>query len=134
MTYAISDQCIACEKCLPHLPTGVIKKNNNDKFSIDSPLYNNCIDYRLAEWDAPCLVFNGCLPTVSSLIKLSQTTTNNYWDNWFVTYDRLISGLKAKKETRYWQRWFNTYSRKLELLLDTLAQNKLGRTFSNGES
>jgi Fe-S-cluster-containing hydrogenase component 2 len=119
MTYAISDQCIACEKCLPHLPIGAIKKNNNGKFSIDPPLYNNCIDsYRLAESNAPCSVFNGCFPTISSLIKSSQKTTNNYWDNWFVTYDRLISGLKAKKETRYWQRWFETYSRKLELLFD----------------
>ncbi|MGK7915648.1 MAG: 4Fe-4S binding protein [Prochloraceae cyanobacterium] len=29
MTYTITDQCIACEKCLPHCSTGAIKKNNH---------------------------------------------------------------------------------------------------------
>ncbi len=53
------------------------------------------------------------------LIQSAQKTTNNYWDNWFATYDRLISELRAKQETLYWQHWFNLYSQKLDLLLHT---------------
>ena len=134
MTYNISNQCIACENCLPHCPTGAINKNSDGKFFIDSHLCNDCVGfYGFAQCTAACPTFNGCVPTISSLIKSCQTSTN-YWDNWFTTYERLTFRLKAKKETRYWQNWFNTYSRKLELLLHTLAQNELVSTISNGES
>ncbi len=120
MTYTISNQCIACEKCLPHCPTGAIKKNDNGEFSIDSNRCNDCAgSYGVAQCMAGCPTLNGCTPTISSLIKSAQTTTNNYWDNWFVTYNRLTSRLRAKKETLYWQHWFDTYSQKLNLLPHT---------------
>ncbi|WP_036489255.1 4Fe-4S binding protein [Myxosarcina sp. GI1] len=120
MTYAISDQCIACEKCLPHCPTEAISKNSSGKFSIDPNLCNDCVGYYgVAQCMAGCPTSNGCTPTISSLIKSFQTdrTTTNYWDNWFATYDRAIARLKAKQETKYWQQWFDTYSQKLDLLL-----------------
>jgi ferredoxin len=103
MTYTISNQCIACENCLPYCPTGAIKQKENGKYAIDSNLCNDCADfYGVAQCMAGCPTFNGCTPT-----------------NWFATYDRLTSRLKAKKETKYWQHWFNTYSQKLDLLLHT---------------
>ncbi len=120
MTYTITDQCIACEKCLSNCPTSAITKNNNGKFSINPNLCNDCSgSYGVAQCLAGCPTFNGCTPSISSLIKSAQTTTSNYWDNWFATYERLTSRLKAKKETKYWQDWFNTYSQKLDLLLHT---------------
>ena len=118
MTYTITDQCIACENCLPHCPTGAIKQKENGKFAIDSNLCNDCVGYYgVAQCMAGCPTVNGCTPTISSLIKSTQTNSNNYWDNWFAIYDRLISRLKAKQETQYWQHWFNTYSQKLEQLV-----------------
>ena len=120
MTYTITDQCIACERCLPYCPTGAINKKENGKFSIDPNLCNDCVgSYGVAQCMAGCPTFNGCTPTISSQIKSAQTTKDNYWDNWFATYARLISRLKAKKENRHWQNWFNIYSQKLDLLLNT---------------
>ncbi|VEP17347.1 Ferredoxin-like protein in nif region [Hyella patelloides LEGE 07179] len=118
MTYIISNQCIACENCLPHCPTNAIQKNHKDKFSIDPNLCNDCVgSYGVPQCMAGCPTFNGCTPTVSSLIKSTQTTTSNYWDDWFSAYNRLTSRLKAKQETQYWQRWFDLYSQKLEHLV-----------------
>ncbi|MGV2830932.1 4Fe-4S binding protein [Myxosarcina sp. GI1(2024)] len=120
MTYTISDQCIACENCLPHCPTEAIYQNDSGKFSIDPNLCNDCVgSYGVPQCMAGCPTSNGCTPTISSLIKSSRATTNNYWDNWFATYDRLISRLKAKRETKHWQHWFDTYSQKLDILLHT---------------
>ena len=118
MTYTISDQCIGCENCLPYCPTGAIKQKENGKFAIDANLCNDCVDYYgVAQCMAGCPTSNGCTPTISTLIKSAQLTTNNYWDNWFATYARLTSRLQAKHETKYWQHWFNSYSEKLEHLL-----------------
>ncbi|MGF1480528.1 MAG: 4Fe-4S binding protein [Cyanophyceae cyanobacterium] len=119
MTYTISDQCIACENCLPHCPTGAISENNQGTFSIDPTLCDNCVgSYGVPQCMAGCPTANGCTPTLSSLIQSAKTTTANYWENWFATYDRLTSRMKAKQETQYWQRWFKTYSQKLDLLLN----------------
>ncbi|MFW6357617.1 MAG: DUF362 domain-containing protein [Chroococcales cyanobacterium] len=118
MTYVITDQCIACENCSPHCPTGAITKNNNGKFSINSNLCNDCVGfYGVAQCMAACPTANGCIPTLSSLIASVKTTSDNYWDNWFATYSRLTSRLKAKQETNHWQSWFDTYSHKLESLV-----------------
>jgi ferredoxin len=120
MTYAITDQCIACENCLSSCPTGAITKNNNGKFSINSNLCNDCAgSYGVPQCMAGCPTANGCAPTLSSLIKSVKTTSDNYWDNWFATYARLTSRLKTKQETQGWQRWFDTYSQKVNLLLHT---------------
>ena len=118
MTYTISNQCIACENCLPHCPTEAITKNDKGKFSINPNLCNDCVgSYGVAQCMAGCPTFNGCTPTISSLIKSAKVTTNHYWDKWFATYDCLTSRLKARKETSYWQHWFDSYSQKLERLV-----------------
>lgn len=120
MTYAITDQCIACENCLPSCPTGAIFKNDLGKFSIDPNLCNDCVgSYGVAQCMAGCPTANGCAPTLSSLIQSTRNPANNYWENWFSIYDRLTSRLNAKKETKYWHHWFDNYSQKLELLLHT---------------
>ena len=118
MTYSISNQCIACENCLPHCPTNAIEKKDNGKFAIDPTICNDCVDtYGVPQCMAGCPTYDGCTPTFSSLIKSAKVATANYWDNWFATYDLLVSRLKNKQEDRYWQRWFNTYSQKLEKLV-----------------
>lgn len=118
MTYTISDQCIACQNCLPQCPTNAIQKNEQGKFSINSNLCNDCLGfYGVAQCMAGCPTSNGCTPTISTLIKVAQVNSNNYWHNWFVTYNRLTSRLKAKQESKYWQHWFDTYSQKLANLV-----------------
>lgn len=115
MSYRISNQCIACENCLPHCPTNAISKKDNGKFAIDPDLCNDCSgSYGVAQCMAGCPTFNGCTPTFSSLIKSAKVATANYWDNWFATYDRLISRLQGDQENQYWQHWFDIYSQKLE--------------------
>lgn len=118
MTYAISDRCISCEKCLPNCPTDAITQNDLGKFSIDANLCNDCVGfYGVPQCMAGCPTFDGCTPTLSSLIKSAQVTTANYWDNWFATYNRLTSRLKAQQENQYWQDWFDAYSQKLDTLI-----------------
>ena len=118
MTYTITDQCIACENCLPHCPTDAIQKKDNGKFTINNNLCNDCVGYYgVAQCMAGCPTSNGCTPTFASLISSAKVVTGNYWDNWFATYNSLTTRLKAKKETKYWQHWFNTYSQKLERLV-----------------
>ncbi len=120
MTYNISDQCIACENCNPYCPTEAISKNNNGKFSINPNLCNDCVgSYGVAQCMAGCPTYDGCTPSIASLIQSTQKTTRNYWDNWFATYERLTSKFRNKEETQYWQNWFNSYSQKLDLLLHT---------------
>ena len=111
---------VDCEKCLPYCPTDAIKKNDQGKFSIDANLCNDCVGhYAVPQCMAGCPTFDGCTPTLSSLIRSAQTTTSNYWDNWFATYDRLTSRLKTKQENQYWQHWFDAYSQKLDTLIHT---------------
>lgn len=120
MTYAISNQCIACEKCLPYCPTDAIEKQESGKFAINPNLCNDCVGaYGVPQCMAGCPTYDGCSPTLSSLIQSAKVATTNYWDNWFATYDRLTSRLKTKQETKYWQHWFDTYSQKLDTLLHT---------------
>jgi hypothetical protein len=66
---------------------------------------------------AGCPTYNGCIPTFSSLIESAKVATANYWDNWFATYDLLVSRLQDRQKDQYWQRWFDTYSQKLEKLV-----------------
>ena len=41
---------------------------------------------------------------------------NDYWESWFVTYDKFLKRLKSKKQSEYWDRWFEVYSAKMSLL------------------
>lgn len=117
MTCTITNKCISCEGCLPQCPTGAIQKIN-DKLAIDPNLCNDCVGfYGVPQCMAGCPTFNGCISTVSSLIKSAATNTSNYWDNWFATYNSLLSRVRNKQETQYWQHWFNTYSQKLSSLV-----------------
>ena len=49
---------------------------------------------------------------------MSYTTVkdNDYWDSWFVTYNKFLGRLKKQKKSDYWERWFEVYSTKLNLL------------------
>ena len=118
MTYKISNQCIACENCLSHCPTEAIQHKENGKFKINPNLCNDCVgSYGVAQCMAGCPTFNGCTPTIASLIQATKENNASYWDNWFSTYNRLTTRLKAQQETQYWQNWFDIYSQKLEKLV-----------------
>lgn len=118
MTYTIFNQCIACQKCLSYCPTEVIKQKENTQNAIASNLNNDSIEfYEMAQYMTEPSTVYGCSPTISSLIQATTSATNNYWDNWFATYNRLTSKLKSKQETQYWQHWFDIYSQKLERLV-----------------
>lgn len=41
---------------------------------------------------------------------------NDYWESWFVTYNKFLDRLKSKKQSEYWDRWFEVYSAKMSLL------------------
>ncbi|WP_168186307.1 hypothetical protein [Hydrocoleum sp. CS-953] len=37
----------------------------------------------------------------------------NYWDAWFVTYNKLVSQINEAKQGNYWLKWFELYSQRL---------------------
>lgn len=120
MTYQISENCIACGKCLPSCPTGAITKTENGQFAINPDLCNDCVGaYGVAQCMSVCPTNSACTPLLSSVIQSAQAATANYWEQWFTTYQRLTSRLQAKRETQYWHSWFDTYSQKLQRLITT---------------
>lgn len=118
MTYQISENCIACAKCLPNCPTGAITQKENGQCAIAPELCNDCTgSHGVAQCMAVCPTNNACTPLLSSVLQSAQLATTNYWDHWFSLYQHLTSRLEAKKETRYWKHWFDTYSQKLQHLM-----------------
>jgi hypothetical protein len=45
------------------------------------------------------------------------TENSDYWENWFVRYERLLKKLHAGQQNQYWETWFDTYSQKLSTLI-----------------
>lgn len=104
MTYTITSECIACDRCRPQCPTGAIGSTNGQLF-INSSLCNGCVGYySVPQCAAVCPTNNGC-------VESSPSTT--YWQSWFDTYDTLVSKLKGTPSARlaYWESWFETHSR-----------------------
>lgn len=111
MTYATTDRCIGCAKCLPLCPTGAISKINAQAY-IDPNLCDNCQDYGIAQCFAGCPTSESCLPQIAPL-----NATSNYWDTWFSAYERARKQLQTQNDP-YWTRWFDRYSQRLEALLN----------------
>ena len=130
MTYAITQTCIRCERCLSTCPTGAIVTDGS-AFWIDSDRCNQCEGtYGVPQCWAVCPTNTGCISLELSPIKLSslkQTLTacsegsRDYWEAWFARYARLVGHLPAFKEPQYWQHWFDRYA---EILLRLQAQER----------
>lgn len=87
MAYTITDQCITCNRCQPQSPTTAIA-NLNRTFSISPELLNpGSSDDNLPQ----CPLIQGSIPHSA-----------NYWDSWFVTYNRIITRLNGERPNRYW--------------------------------
>jgi Fe-S-cluster-containing dehydrogenase component len=120
MTYIITDQCIQCRHCESICPTGAIIRNEQ-QYQINSERCNDCVGhYTVPQCWAGCPTSGGCIPNLAVLpCVLASKPSSDYWENWFNTYNRLVSRLKANQSSDYWQRWFDTYSQSLAKHLQT---------------
>lgn len=120
MTYIITSQCIECHRCELLCPTGAITRNEH-QYQINSERCNDCMGhYAVPQCWAVCPTNGGCVPDLAVLpASLSEKPSSDYWDNWFYTYNRLVSRLNVNQPSAYWQRWFDTYSQALAKQLQT---------------
>ncbi|UIE38040.1 4Fe-4S binding protein [Leptodesmis sichuanensis] len=120
MTYAITEQCIGCSRCKSVCPTGAITRTG-DQYQINSELCNNCVGYySVPQCWSICPTNAGCIDTSELKFQsplLTATSSSEYWESWFDTYNHLVSKLKAKKQETYWQQWFDNYSQHLSKVL-----------------
>ncbi|EDX85202.1 4Fe-4S binding domain protein [Synechococcus sp. PCC 7335] len=127
MTYAITDKCISCQRCIPTCPTNAIERNGAT-FKINADLCNNCKGfYSVPQCWAVCPTEGGCvsLSGRSSAFTLGSAieTTADYWKAWQAAYKQRVSRLKQSPQSEYWNDWFDSYSQSLEKLQ---AQAKTG--------
>ncbi|NJR62492.1 MAG: 4Fe-4S binding protein [Cyanobacteria bacterium CRU_2_1] len=120
MTCIITSQCIECRRCESICPTGAITQNGQ-QYQINSERCNDCVGhYAVPQCWAACPTNGGCVPNLAILPRsLSAKPSGDYWDDWFNTYNRLVSRLKTNQPSDYWQRWFDTYSQALSKQLQT---------------
>ncbi|NJO72593.1 MAG: 4Fe-4S binding protein [Leptolyngbyaceae cyanobacterium RM1_406_9] len=120
MTYMITSQCIECHRCESLCPTGAITRNEH-QYQINSERCNDCVGhYAVPQCWAACPTNGGCVPNLATLPhSLAEKPSSDYWDNWFYTYEHLVSRLNANQPSAYWQRWFDTYSQALTKQLQT---------------
>jgi len=112
MTYTITNNCIGCDRCLPQCPTKAISVKGQT-YSIDQNLCNGCEGlYSVPQCLAVCPTNNGCVRTLSAI-----TSSNDYWDSWFNTYNQLIDRINKPKKNPYWQQWFNIYSQEVKRII-----------------
>ncbi|MFB2834140.1 4Fe-4S dicluster domain-containing protein [Floridanema evergladense] len=112
MTYTITNNCIACDRCLPQCPTNAISVKGQT-YQIDSKLCNGCVGfYSVPQCQAVCPTNNGCVRSLSAI-----ASSEDYWESWFNTYNHLINRINKTKQNPYWQKWFNTYSQELKRVI-----------------
>lgn len=114
MTYIITSQCIECYRCESICPTGAITRDEHQT-QISSECCNDCVGhYSVPQCWAACPTQGGCVPDLAILPRsITSQRADDYWDNWFITYNALISRLQANSQSEYWQRWFDRYSQAL---------------------
>ncbi|MGP1371803.1 MAG: 4Fe-4S binding protein [Almyronema sp.] len=120
MAYAITHNCIGCQRCLAACPTGAIQTNGST-FWIDVNRCNQCQGtYSVPQCWAACPTNEGCIPLTAGAPSVALTsgseTSTDYWESWFATYTRLVARLQASKQSSYWRQWFDTYAQALRHL------------------
>lgn len=123
MSYTITNQCIACDRCLSSCPTSAITREGTH-YSIASDLCNNCTGYySVAQCAAVCPTNQGCIPGATIVFNQPVLiSSGDYWERWFDTYNRMVERLRKAKQTAYWEQWFDVYSQRVS----TLIQARVG--------
>ena len=126
MTYAITEKCISCQRCVPNCPTNAIERDG-DTFRINADLCNNCKGFHAVPqcW-AMCPTDDGC---VSLATRISSFTLGNalentadYWKAWQAAYNQRLALLKDSPQADYWHDWFDSYSQTLQKLQATAEE------------
>lgn len=120
MTYAITNACIGCQRCLSACPSGAIATDGLAVW-IDITRCNQCHGaYGVPQCWAACPTNGGCVSLVPEMGAVSLTScsenSSDYWESWFAKYTRLVGRLRASKQPSYWQQWFETYAQALKKL------------------
>ncbi len=118
MTYAITNSCISCQRCLSSCPTNAIQSDGS-RFWIDVNLCNHCQgSHGVAQCWAVCPTNEGCVPLSAgaAAVSLTAQTSTDYWNNWFVSYSSMVARLKTTKQSPYWRQWFEAYYQTLKKL------------------
>lgn len=118
MTYAITESCISCQRCIPNCPTNAIERDGAT-FRINADLCNNCKGFHsVPQCWAVCPTDKGCisLSAGSSAFTLGNALekTTDYWKAWAAAYSQRVSRLKHAPEADYWHDWFDAYSQSLQ--------------------
>ncbi|HIK44610.1 MAG TPA: 4Fe-4S binding protein [Leptolyngbyaceae cyanobacterium M65_K2018_010] len=117
MSYTITHNCIGCQRCLSACPTGAIQ-TNGVAFWIEIDRCNQCQgSHGVPQCWATCPTNEGCVPlaTRAAAVKLTSQSevSEDYWESWFATYNRLVARLQSVQDSGYWQHWFDAYSQAL---------------------
>lgn len=120
MTYAITSDCISCDRCLSACPTGAIETNGTNVW-IEVDRCNQCEGaYGVPQCWAVCPTNSGCVPLTTGVASValaaSGAPTNDYWTAWFAKYTQMVERLKGTQQSGYWRQWFDDYAQRLQQL------------------
>ncbi|MEM6255469.1 MAG: 4Fe-4S ferredoxin [Cyanobacteria bacterium P01_D01_bin.156] len=118
MSYTITNDCIACQRCLTSCPTTAIETDGAN-FWINVNRCNQCQDsHGVAQCWAVCPTNEGCVPlaTGTTAVNAVSELPTDYWNVWFASYSQMVARLKSSQQPLYWQQWFDIYSQALKRL------------------
>ena len=130
MTYTITSQCISCDRCLSICPTNAIQ-SNGQTYWIDANRCNSCVGhYSVSQCWAVCPTNGGCVPFTAGVTAVELTSasekSSDYWESWFVAYNRMVARLKANQQSDYWRHWFDSYAEALSNQLKSRSSRAVG--------
>ena len=120
MTYAITTNCIGCQRCLSACPTAAIQMDGS-AFWVDVNRCKQCQGvFGVPQCWAACPTNEGCVSLTTGAVTValnSQSETSaDYWESWFAKYARLVARLRNSQQSGYWRQWFDSYSQVLSNL------------------